>query len=147
MRVVYVSGGEGVVLVDGLSGEVINKQRIGHAQGVNVGKFVSDMPGHQIVVGTRRQNYGILCFLDGEGEVIGRFQPDYLSQGGPPINWHGNGTEYILLHSSAAVFGLWDRRGNYLVDCKELELFDGVAADAKLAQVTMLLSTYALNSA
>jgi hypothetical protein len=137
MRVVYVSGGEGVVLVDGLSGEVINKQRIGHAQGVNVGKFVSDMPGHQIVVGTRHQNYGILCFLDGEGQVIGRFQPDYLSQGGPPINWHGDGTEYILLHSSAAVFGLWDRQGNYLVDCKELDLFDGIAADVKMAQVAM----------
>lgn len=135
MRAAYAAGGEGFVLVDATCGEVLARRRIGHAQGVIVGTFDPQLPGHQILIGTRHQNYGILCFFDGEGQPIGRFQPDYLSQGGPSVNWTGDGTEFVLLTSSLPAMGLWDCRGNYLIDLKELDLFAKVPEKERSATV------------
>ena len=137
MRVAYASGGDGFVLVDGSSGELLVRHKIGHAQGISVGKFDREIPGHQILIGTRHQNYGIFCFFDGEGVPMGRFQPDYLSQGGPPINWTGDGTEFVMLASSSEAFGLWDRHGNYVMDLKDLDLFADVPRERRLAVVCL----------
>ncbi len=137
MRVAYVSGGEGFVLVDATNGEVLARRTIGHAQGIAVAKFDKDIPGHQILVATRHQNYGILCFFDGNANPIGRFQPDYLSQGGPTVNWTGDGTEYVLLATSNQVFGCWDMHGNHVIDLKELDMFCGVPPDQRNAPVCL----------
>ena len=137
LRAAYAAGGEGFVLVDATCGEVLAHRRIGHAQGVIVGKFDKDLPGHQILMGTRHENYGILCFFDGEGHPIGRFQPDYLSQGGVPVNWTGDGTEFILLTSSPGVFGLWDVHGRKVVDLRELDLFGDVQMERRSASVAL----------
>ena len=137
MRAAYASGGEGFVLVDATCGEVLARRTVGHAQGVIVGKFDRDIPGHQILIGTRHQNYGILCFFDGEGQPIGRFQPDYLSQGGPSLNWTGDGTEFVLLTSSVQAFGLWDRHGRFALDFKELDLFADLPPEQRLVPVCL----------
>jgi hypothetical protein len=126
VRAAYASGGEGFILVDATDGRVLARRTVGHVQGVMVGKFAKDIPGHQIMVGTRHQNYGILCCFDGEGQLIGRFQPDYISQGGTVVNWTGEGEEHLLLSSSNPVLGLWDYRGNHLLDLRDLDLFAGV---------------------
>lgn len=123
VRAAYASGGEGFVLVDAANGQVLARRGVGHVQGVMVGKFAKEVPGHQIMVGTRHQNYGILCCFDGEGQLLGRFQPDYLSQGGTVVNWTGDGEEHLLLSSSNPVLGLWDYRGNHLLDLRDLDLF------------------------
>jgi len=127
-RAAYAGGGEGFVLVDATNGKLLRKERVGHAQGVIVGKFDKDMPGHQILIGTRHQNYGILCYFSGDGEPIGRYQPDYISQGGPTVNWTGDGTEYVLLTTSKRAYGLWDMRGNYVMDFKELPIYTDVSS-------------------
>ena len=137
MRAAYAGGGEGFVLVDATCGAVIARHPIGHAQGISAGKFAGEVPGHQILIGTRHQNYGILCFFDGEGNPIGRFQPDYLSQGGPPVNWTGDGTEFALLITSPPVFGLWDRHGRFALDLKELDLFAGAPPEQRAAAVCL----------
>jgi len=122
-RAAYAGGGEGFVLVDATNGKLLRKERVGHAQGVMVGKFDKNMTGTQILIGTRHQNYGILCYFSGDGEPIGRYQPDYISQGGPIINWTGDGTEYVLLTSSQRAYGLWDVYGNHVMDFKELPIY------------------------
>lgn len=131
IRAAYASGGEGFVLVDATNGQVLARRRVGHVQGVMVGKFDREMPGHQIIAGTRHQNYGILCCFDGEGQLIGRFQPDYLSQGGTVVNWTGDGEEQLLLSSSNPVLGLWDYRGNHLLDLRDLDLFAGLPLEER----------------
>lgn len=137
MRAAYVSGGEGFVLVDATNGQVLAKRTIGHAQGVIVGKFDKDVPGHQVLVATRHQNYGILCFFDGEANLLGRYQPDYLSQGGPPVNWTGDGTEYVLLTSSNPVFGCWDLWGRQILDLRDLDLFGTTPRGERTAAVCL----------
>jgi len=131
IKAAYAGGGEGFVLVDATNGKLLKKERVGHAQGVIVGKFHKDMPGVQILIGTRHQNYGILCYFSGEGVPIGRYQPDYVSQGGTVVNWTGDGTEYVLLISSVRAYGLWDMHGNYVMDFKELPIY----ADGSFAGV------------
>ena len=130
-RAAYAGGGEGFVLVDATTGKLLRKERVGHAQGVMVGKFDKETPGTQILIGTRHQNYGILCYFSGDGEPIGRYQPDYISQGGPIVNWTGDGTEYVLLTTSQRAYGLWDMHGNYVMDFKELPIY----ADGSFAGV------------
>ena len=135
MRAAYAGGGEGFVLVDATCGDVLAHDRIGHAQGVIVAKFDRDVPGHQILIGTRHENYGILCFFDGDGQPIGRFQPDYFSQGGPSVNWTGDGAEFVLLTSSLDAYGLWDCRGHYVLDLKELDLFGDAPMERRMGAV------------
>ncbi len=135
MRAAYAGGGEGFVLVDATSGKVLAHRLIGHAQGVTVGKFRKDLPGHQILIGNRHESYGILSFFDGEGQPIGRFQPDYFSQGGAPVNWGGEGAELVLLTSSAQAFGLWDVHGRKVVDLGQLDCFGGLPAAQRCAAV------------
>jgi len=52
-----------------------------------------------------------------------------------PVNWTGDGTEFILLTSSPGVFGLWDMHGHYVMDLKELELFEEVPVEKRKAGV------------
>ena len=136
MRAAYAGGGEGFVLVDATCGQVLAHDQIAHAQGVIVAKFDRNIPGHQILIGTRHENYGILCFFDGDGQPIGRFQPDYFSQGGPSVNWTGDGAEFVLLTSSAPVYGLWDYLGHYLLDLKELALFGDAPKEARIGAIS-----------
>jgi hypothetical protein len=110
------TGSDGFWLVDILSGEPIAKHRVGHAQGIAVGKFFPDVPGLQFLAGTRWDNYGILSFFSTEGKRLFTFEPDNLAQGGPPVNWLGDGTELLLLASSPGVLGMYDHQGWQVVE-------------------------------
>ena len=108
-------GGEGFVLADGRTGEVLSRTRLGHAQGIKCARFRKDVPGCQFLVGTRWGNYGILAFISSDGQVLHRFQPDYVGQGGASINWRGDGEELLTQTSSARSLGLYDSRGRQVV--------------------------------
>ena len=101
--------------MDARDGRVRVRHMIGHAQGLSVGNFRPERPGLEILCGTRWDNYGILCIFSGAGEPLARLQPDNVSQGGPPINWSGDGSELFFLKSSREAFGLYDGYGRKVV--------------------------------
>ena len=112
----------GVWVVDALTGKVRNIHYVGHAQGTSVGNFRPDIPGLEVLVGTRWGNYGILNLFSGRGERLLTFEPDNVSQGGPPVNWTGDGRELILLATSPEALGLWDGFGRKVVTFPEEDL-------------------------
>jgi hypothetical protein len=121
-RACGTNGSDGVYLLDGASGEVIARHRFGHVQGLSVGRFLDGGSGGAYCVGTRWGGPGILNVLDPEGRVAATWEPDNVSQGGPPVSWTGDGRQLIFLSTSPEAFGLWDGRGRRCVElaCPEL---------------------------
>ena len=121
-RACGTNGGGGFHLIDGENGEIIARPRLGHVQGVSVGNYLPDRPGKDYCVGSRWGSFGILNVIDAEGNVVTTWEPDNVSQGGPPVRWSTGGQELIFLNSSDEAFGLWDGYGNRCVAlaCEEL---------------------------
>lgn len=119
IQIAMVAGSEGFFLVDALTGKVLRRHRLGHAQGLWIGNFRKDLPGLEILVGNRWGSYGILTLISGTGEKLFSFEPDNISQGGPPTNWSGDGEELIFLAASKEAFGLFDAWGRKVVKFQE----------------------------
>ena len=121
-RAVGTNGGDGVHILDGLSGEVIARHGFGHVQGVSAGNYLPEQPGMAYCVGSRWGSFGILNTLDAEGNVVATWEPDNVSQGGPPVRWTDDDRDLIFLSSTEAALGLWDGHGNRCValDCPEI---------------------------
>ena len=101
----------GFFLVDARTGEVRRNHRFGHVQGIYAGNFRPDLPGLEMWMGNRWGNYGILNLVSGQGDPLFRCEPDNRSQGGPAVNWSGDGEELLFLSSSREAFGLYDGWG------------------------------------
>jgi len=78
----------------------------------------------EIWVGNRWGSYGILTLLSGNGEKLFSFEPDNISQGGPPANWSGDGEELMFLATSREALGLFDAWGRKVVKFPEDVPFD-----------------------
>jgi len=133
-QAILACGSEGVFFVDARTGKVHRHHRIGHAQGLSIGNFRMDVKGLEVLVGTRWGNYGILTIFSGWGDELAQFQPDYRSQGGPPVNWRGDGQEFIFLFSSASALGLYDAFGRKVVELPDEVRGDYYGAPAPIAQ-------------
>jgi len=66
-------------------------------------------------MGNRWENYGIMNLVSGQGDPLHRCEPDTISQGGPAVNWSGDGEELMYLSSSKEAFGCYDAWGRNVV--------------------------------
>lgn len=119
LRLASTSGDDGVLFVDARNGEILRRDRIGHAQGLSAARYVRDVPGIQVLAGTRHRAYGIFVLYDGRGNRLHRWQPDMLNQNGIPVNWRGDGEELLHLSSPLSGHGLFDWRGRLVVPFPE----------------------------
>ena len=101
--------------MDARTGALLRHHRFGHVQGIYAGNFRPDLPGLEMWMGNRWENYGILNLVSGQGDPLTRFEPDTISQGGPPVNWTGDGEELLFLYSSKEAFGFYDAKGRKVV--------------------------------
>ena len=115
LRLASVAGDDGVLFADATTGRLLCRERMGHAQGVSAARYLPDEPGIQVLAGTRHRAYGIFALYNGHGERLFRWQPDFVSQGGRPVNWRGDGEELLLLGSPDSGTGLFDARGRLVV--------------------------------
>lgn len=115
LRLASVSGDDGVLFADAANGQLLRRDRIGHAQGISAGRYVKDEPGLQVLAGTRHRAYGIFALYNGRGDRLHRWQPDLVNQGGQPVNWQGDGEELLLLRSPDSGYGLFDWQGRLVV--------------------------------
>jgi hypothetical protein len=105
----------GFFLVDARTGALLRHHRFGHVQGIYAGNFRPDLPGLEMWMGNRWGNYGVLNLVSGQGDPLCRCEPDNRSQGGPAVNWSGDGEELLFISSSQEGFGLYDARGRNLI--------------------------------
>ncbi len=98
----------GFFLVDARDGTLLRHHRYGHVQGIYAGNFRPDLPGLEMWMGDRWGTYGIMNLVSGQGDPLSRMEPDNMSQGGPAVNWVGDGQELLFVSTSAESFGFYD---------------------------------------
>lgn len=103
----YSCSDEGFVLADH-RGVLTKHHRIGHAQTACIGKFRSDLPGLQYVCINFWKNPGIITMIDPQGKILRQEEP--IHSGSPllPVNWRGDGREFILLSGNVKEGGMTD---------------------------------------
>jgi hypothetical protein len=105
---IYASGSdEGFIMID-LHGKILKHVRVGHNQSPSVGKYRADVPGLQYMSVNFWKNPGIVTLFDWDGNILAQEEP--IHSGAPmlPVNWRGDGQEFVLLSGNAKEGGLID---------------------------------------
>lgn len=108
---VYSTGSDEGYLRFSYDGKILTHQMIGHAQASSIGKFRPEMPGLQFMMVDFHWNPGIILQYDGEGNRLHVAEPIHNGSKMLPVNWRGDGQEFILLSGDPKYGGLMD--GNF----------------------------------
>lgn len=98
---------EGFVVFD-LTGKILKRQMIGHTQSPTIGRFRPELPGLQIMCVNFWRNPGIVTLFDTEGEILSQDEPIHSGSPMLPVNWRGDGQEFVLLSGNVKDGGMID---------------------------------------
>jgi hypothetical protein len=111
---IFIGGSDdGVLFLDG-NGRILRHHLVGHAQTPTAGQFRPDVPGLEFCNINYWGEPGLITLYSGcTGEEITRFE--LIHAGSPiiPVNWRGDGQEFILLSTNPQEGGMvdgWGRR-------------------------------------
>jgi len=105
---VYASGSDEGFLMFDLDGKILKHIRVGHNQSPSVGKYRMDVPGLQYASVNFWKNPGIVTLFDAEGNILAQEEPIHSGSPMLPVNWRGDGQEFILLSGNAQEGGMID---------------------------------------
>jgi hypothetical protein len=105
---VYSVGSDCGFLVFDLEGKKLAHQRVGHTQNMTVAKLRGDAPGLQIATINFWKNPGILTLFDADGKLLQQGEPHHLGSLILPVNWKGDGEEFLLLSGDPKQGGMLD---------------------------------------
>lgn len=104
----YAGGSdEGFIMIDA-QGRILKHVRIGHGQSPAVGKFRADVPGLQFATVNFWRNPGIVTMFDWDGNMLAQDEPIHSGSVMLPVNWRGDGQEFILLSGNTREGGMID---------------------------------------
>ncbi len=115
VKIVIAGGDDGIMIVD-KNGNTIVRHNIGHAQTPSVAKFFPEMPDLQICTITYWKYPGTICLFDSKGSILSKFEIYPIGSPLLPVNWKGDGQEYILFSGDTVYGGLFDGRGNRVLE-------------------------------
>lgn len=105
---VYAScSDEGFMMFD-LDGKVLKHIRVGHNQSPSVGKYRPDLPGLQYISVNFWKNPGIITLFDADGNILAQDEPIHSGSPMLPVNWRGDGQEFVLLSGNSKEGGMID---------------------------------------
>jgi hypothetical protein len=113
---VFMAGSDDGVIVASIDGKIRRRHRVGHAQTPSVGQYRPDLPGLEFCTINFWGEPGLITLYGGgTGEEVARFE--LIHQGSPilPVNWRGDGQEFILLSTNPSEGGLVDGFGRRVV--------------------------------
>jgi rhamnogalacturonan endolyase len=105
---VYAWGSDEGFLVFDRHGTILKHVRIGHAQSASVGKFRPDLPGLQLMCVNYWKNPGIITLFDADGNLLAQEEPSHSGSPMLPVNWRGDGQEFVLLSGNSREGGMID---------------------------------------
>jgi hypothetical protein len=106
-RVYWATSDEGFLMLD-LKGNILKHTIVGHTQTAAIGKFRTDVAGLQFVTTNFWRNPGIVSVFDAEGNLLQQGEPIHTGSVTLPVNWRGDGQEFILLSGNTADGGMID---------------------------------------
>jgi hypothetical protein len=106
-RVYWSASDEAFVMLD-LQGNILKQHRVGHTQTAAVGKFRPEVPGLQYVTTNFWKNPGVMSLFDWEGNLLQQAEPIHAGSPTLPVNWRGDGQEFVLLSGNVREGGMVD---------------------------------------
>ena len=112
---VFIGGSDdGVLLLDD-NGKILKHHLVGHAQTPGVGQFRPDIPGLEFCNINFWGEPGLITIYSCSGEEITNFELIHSGSPVQPVNWRGDGTEFIFLSPNITEGGLIDGWGRRVV--------------------------------
>jgi hypothetical protein len=105
---VYAWGSDEGFLIFDRNGAIQKHVRIGHAQSASVGKYCPDRPGLQLMCVNYWKNPGIITLFDADGNLLAQNEPIHSGSPMLPVNWRGDGQEFVLLSGNVREGGMID---------------------------------------
>jgi rhamnogalacturonan endolyase len=105
---------DGAAVID-REGKIVRHHRVGHAQTPTVGQYRPDLPGLEFCTINYWGEPGLITLLDSQGDVITSFELIHAGSPVLPVNWRGDGTEFILLSTNPEEGGMVDGWGRRVV--------------------------------
>ncbi len=112
---VFVGGSDDGVLVLGSNGKILKHHRVGHAQTPSIGQFRPDIPGLEFCNINFWGEPGLITLYNAAGDEITNFELFHAGSPVLPVNWRGDGTEFIFLSPNITEGGLIDGWGRRVV--------------------------------
>ncbi|MCX6625897.1 MAG: hypothetical protein NTY38_33505 [Acidobacteria bacterium] len=104
----YAGGSDEGFLMFDAAGTILKHIRIGHGQSPSVGKFRPDLPGLQFATVNFWRNPGIVTMFDWDGNILAQEEPIHSGSVMLPVNWRGDGQQFILLSANPKEGGMID---------------------------------------
>jgi hypothetical protein len=105
----YCASDEGIIQLD-RHGVIRRQYRVGHAQTACIGEFRPESPGLEYAAVNFWRNPGIITLLNSRGELLQQEEPIHSGSPMLPVNWCGDGQEFILLSGNTREGGMIDGR-------------------------------------
>jgi len=109
-----VAGTEGFFIGD-TKGNIIMRDRIGHAQRISIANYDPARAGFEIAVSNFWGHQGIIYLYDSHGNPLLEIENELNGNLLTPVNWNGNGQDYFLTNADPISGGLYDINGNQAV--------------------------------
>jgi len=112
---VFIGGSDDGVLVLDKDGKILKHHRVGHAQTPSVGQYRPDIPGLEFCNINFWGEPGLITLYNSAGDEIINFELFHAGSPVLPVNWRGDGTEFIFLSPNIKEGGLVDGWGRRVV--------------------------------
>jgi hypothetical protein len=103
---VYSTGSDEGYLRFTYDGKLVSHLMVGHAQASSIGKYRMDLPGLQFMMVDFHWNPGVMLLFDADGNILQTAAPIYNGSKMLPVNWRGDGEEFVLLSGDAKYGGM-----------------------------------------
>ena len=94
------------LLLDG-AGKILKHHLVGHAQTPSAGQFRPDIPGLEFCNINFWGEPGLITLYNCSGDEITNFELIHAGSPVQPVNWRGDGTEFIFLSPNPVEGGWW----------------------------------------
>jgi hypothetical protein len=111
---IYAAGDWGLLYFD-FSGNLLKQNIMGNVQYISVGNFDAELTGLELVTSNYWGSDGLIHLLDSAGDVRSNFLPQSGLNRCQPVNWKGDGEEFIITGADSVQGGMFNGEGELSV--------------------------------
>lgn len=111
---VYAAGDWGLIYFD-FNGNLLKQNILGHVQYLTVADLDLEQPGLEVATSNQWGVDGLVHIMGSSGDVIGSFLPLSGISRCLPVNWKGDGEEFLITSADSIMGGMVDWRGQVAV--------------------------------
>ncbi|MEN8201117.1 MAG: VCBS repeat-containing protein [Bacteroidota bacterium] len=111
---VYAAGDWGLLFFD-FAGKLIRQNIMGHVGYISVADYDLEIPGLEVAASNMWGSDGLVHIMETSGSVIHKYLPVAGINRCQPVNWKGDGEEFLLMSADSVAGGLVDKWGQLAV--------------------------------